>query len=207
MDLPAHLGRPRGERHLVPGAAAARPEAQEEEGRGLIPGRVDIAERPAEVEEKSRVGNWEVDTIIGAGHRGVIVSTVDRMSEYTLLQAVENTTKVLVRDHLVAQLGPVTDLVLTITADNGKEFAGHREIAEALGADVYFARPYHSWERGLSEHTNGLVRQYFPKVESLLGIDPAEVRKVADRLNNRSRKALGLRTPAEVFAEANGPAH
>ena len=158
------------------------------------------------VEDKSRVGDWEVDTIIGAGHQGVIVSAVDRMSKYTLLQGVERKTKVLVGDAPVSQFEPVKDFVLTVTADNGKEFAGHREVAAALDADIYFARPYHSWERGLNEHTNGLVRQYFPKGASLLGIDPARIQEVADRLNNRPRKALGFRTPAEVFAAAASPA-
>ena len=184
------------------GRKRKRKAAPGEAGRGQIPGRVDISERPAEVEEKSRVGDWEVDTIIGAGHQGVIVSAVDRKSKYTVLQAVANKTKDLVGAALVSLLEPFCELVLTITADNGKEFAGHREFGAALGAAVYFARPYHSWERGLNEHTNGLVRQYFGKGESLLGIDPAKVQRVADLLNGRPRKALGFRTPAEVFAEA-----
>ena len=177
-----------------------------EAGRGQIPGRVDISEWPAEVEDKSRVGDWEVDTIIGAGHEGVIVTAVDRMSKFTVLQAVANKTKALVGEALVSLLQPVSECVLTITADNGKEFAGHREFGEALGAEVSFARPYHSWERGLNEHANGLVRQYFGKGESLPGLDPARVRRVADLLNGRPRKALGFRTPAEVFAEAAGAA-
>ena len=101
---------------------------------------------------------------------------------------------------------PFSEFVLTITADNGREFAGHREFGAALGGDVYFARPYHSWERGLNEHTNGLVRQYFGKGKSLLGIDPAKLQRVADLLNGPPRKALGFRTPAEVFAEAASPA-
>ena len=93
-------------------------------------------------------------------------------------------------------LQPVKSLALTVTADNGKEFAGHRDIAKALEADVYFARPYHSWERGLNEHTNGLVRQYFGKSESLREVDPAKVRRVMDLLNGRPRKVLGYRTPS-----------
>ena len=99
-------------------------------------------------------------------------------------------------------LWPVSDLVLAVTADNGKKFGGHREV----GADLYFARPYHSWERGLNEHTNGLIRQYFGKSESLANLDPQQVCKVADLLNGRPRKALGFRTSAEVFAAAGGPA-
>ena len=171
-------------------------------GRGHIPGRVDISERPAVVEEKSRAGDWEVDTIIGAGHEGALVSVVDRMSNYTLLQAVTRKTASLVGGAVIAMLQPVKSLALTVTADHGKEFAGHRDIAKALEADVYFARPYHSWERGLNEHTNGLVRQYFGKSERLREVDPAKVRRVTDLLNGRPRKVLGYRTPAAVFAEA-----
>ena len=111
------------------------------------------------VEQKSRVGDWEVDTIIGARHQGVIVSAVDRKSKFTLLLGVERKTKAQVGGALVSQLGPFKDLVLTVTADNPKEFAGHREVDAAPDAYVYFARPCHSWERGLNEHTNGLVRQ------------------------------------------------
>ena len=177
-----------------------------EAGRGLIPGRVDISERPAAAGTKSRVGDWEVDTVIGAGHKGVLVTAVDRMSKYVLFQAVPRKTAALVGEALVTMLAPFRPLVLTLTADNGKEFAGHREIAEALGASVCFARPYHSWERGLNEHTNGLLRQYFGKSESLLGIDPGKVRLVTRRLNERPRKALGYRTPAAVFAEARAAA-
>ena len=158
------------------------------------------------VDDKSRVGDWEVDSIIGAGQEGVLVSGVDRMSKYTVLRAVAHKTKDLVGGPRVSMLGPVSDPVLTVTADNGKEFAGHREFGVALGADVYFACPYHSWERGLNEHTNGLIRQDFGKSESLGNLDLQQVSKVADRLNGRPRKALGFRTPAEVFAAAGGPA-
>ena len=163
---------------------------------------MDISERPAVVVEKSRAGDWEVDTIIGAGHEGALVSVVDRMSKYTLLHAVTRKTASLVGGAVIAMLEPVKSLALTVTADNGKELAGHRGIAAALEADVYFARPYHSWERGLNEHTNGLVRQYFGKSESLQEVDPAKVRRVTDLLNGRPRKVLGYQTPAAVFAEA-----
>ena len=171
-------------------------------GRGLIPGRVDISARPEVVNDKGRVGDWEVDTVIGAGHKGVLVTAVDRRSKFTLIEAVERKTEDLVGGALVAMLEPLKDLVLTLTADNGKEFAGHREVAAALEADVYFARPYHSWERGLNEHANGLIRQYFGKSESLLGLDPGQVSAVADLLNDRPRKALGFRSPAQVLAAA-----
>ena len=127
-------------------------------GRGVIPGRVDISERPGEVEEKSRVGDWEADTIIGSRHLGALVSLVDRASKFMFLSKVRAKTAQEVGEAVLECLGTVKELVHTITADNGKEFAGHRRVSEELGAGFYFATPYHSWERGLNEHTNGLPR-------------------------------------------------
>ena len=171
-------------------------------GRGVIPGRVDISERPKEVERKERVGDWEVDTITGSRHRGALVSVVDRASKFTFLSKVGAKTAQEVGDALVRCLGPVRELVFTITADNGKEFAGHGKVSAELCAGFYFAAPYHSWERGLNEHTNGLVREFIPKSQDLRDIDPVKVGMVQDMLNTRPRKALGYRTPAEVLCEA-----
>ncbi len=171
-------------------------------GRGVIPGRRDISERPAIVEEKTRAGDWEADTIIGVRHRGALVSLVDRATKLTLLQQVERRTSSLVRAAVIKCLQPVSDMTHTITADNGKEFAEHAEVSRALDADFYFARPYRSCDRGLNEHTNGLVREQLPKSTDFRTIDPAEVRRVQDALNNRPRRCLGYRTPAEAFREA-----
>ena len=168
-------------------------------GRGCIPGRVDISERPQIVEEKSRVGDWEIDTIIGKKHKSVIVSMVDRHSKLTLLSQASRRTAQEIEEALTNRLGEVADDVLTLTADNGKELANHQVIAEKLGATVYFARPYHSWERGLNEHTNGLVRQYLPKNERLDAVTDDTVREIENLLNNRPRKVLQFRTPMEVF--------
>ena len=171
-------------------------------GRGVIPGRVDISERPSIVEEKRRVGDWEVDTILGARHLGAIVSVVDRATKYVLLAFVPRRTAGAVGAAIVDLLMPWKALTHTITADNGKEFAGHAWIAAKLALRFYFARPYHSWERGLNEHTNGLVREYFPKSTDFRDLDPAELRRVQDLLNGRPRRSLGYRTPAEAFEEA-----
>lgn len=168
-------------------------------GRGLIPNRTDIDQRPAIVAEKSRIGDWEADTIIGAGHKGAILSHVDRMSKYTKLAKLPNKTSAAVVKACARILGPIADRIETITYDNGKEFAAHAEIAAGLGAQTYFAKPYHSWERGLNEHTNGLVRQYFPKGTDFSTLTHAEVKSVEDKLNSRPRKVLGYRTPHEVF--------
>jgi transposase, IS30 family len=171
-------------------------------GRGCIPGRIDIAERPAIVEKKERLGDWEIDTIIGAGHKGAVVSMVERHSKLTFLAKVSRKTAEEVEEALTSRLSDVKDCVLTITADNGKEFANHRTIADRLGATVYFARPYHSWERGLNEHTNGLVRQYLPKYERLDSVTNKTLEEIENLLNNRPRKVLQFLTPIEVFNES-----
>ncbi len=174
-------------------------------GRGRIPGRVDISERPAIVEQKLRIGDWEVDTIVGAGQSGAVVSAVDRASKMTRLVRLDRKTAEDVGAALRRRLEADRHLVHTITADNGKEFAGHSSLSKALDAKFYFARPYHSWERGLNEHTNGLVRQYLPKGTDFRSVTDAEVQAVEDLLNARPRKALGFRTPEEVFRDAQAP--
>jgi len=171
-------------------------------GRGLIPGRVDIAERPAIVAEKSRIGDWEGDAIIGRSLKGAILTHVDRTSKYTKLAILPDRSAVSVQKACDASLLSIAHKIETITYDNGKEFAGHVQIAAKLGARIYFAKPYHSWERGLNEHTNGLVRQYFPKGSDFSTLTPADVQRVEDKLNSRPRKALGYKTPSEVFFAA-----
>jgi IS30 family transposase len=168
-------------------------------GRGCIPNRVDIDERPPVVEDKVRIGDWEGDTIIGANHRGAIVSYVDRCSKFTVLKMLENRTAELVTQATIDKLGQGTLPVLTITYDNGKEFSEHSKIASELNASCYFAKPYHSWERGLNEHTNGLVRQYLPKKTDFTQVSDATVQFIADKLNNRPRKVLNYHTPLEIL--------
>lgn len=168
--------------------------------KGPIPGRVDIDQRPAIVEEKSRVGDWELDTIVGSQHRGVLVSMVERGSKFLRLALVREPKSASVAEAIEASLYNDRKKVLTITMDNGWEFARHREFGRTLKADTFFAKPYHSWERGLYEHTNGLVRQYFPKATDFTAVEAHEVQKVEELLNNRPRAVLGFRTPMEVFS-------
>ncbi len=174
-------------------------------GRGHLPGRVDIAERPAIGEAKGRIGDWELDLIMGVKHRGAWISWGDRASKYLVLVGVAGKTAAAVTEAIVRRMGPIRDRVHTCTADNGKEFAGHREVAKALGADFYFATPYHSWERGLNEHTNGLVRQSFPKGTDFRQVTASQVQAVEERINRRPRKMLGVRTPQEVFTAVAPP--
>ena len=168
-------------------------------GRGFIPNRVDIDKRPAIVAEKNRIGDWEIDTIIGKNQKGAIVSMVDRYSKFTMLAKVSHKTAQKVEEALTTKLSKVQDFVHTITSDNGKEFANHMEISKKLKADFYFAHPYSSWERGLNEHTNGLVRQYIPKSTCFEEMSIEDIQKVEDLLNNRPRKILQFLTPLESF--------
>ena len=170
-------------------------------GRGMIPGRIDIAVRPAIVEAKTRVGDWELDSIIGAKHQGAITSIVERKTKLTRLVLLKSPTAEATHKGIVACLKPLAEYVHTLTSDNGKEFAHHQTISQKLGADFYFATPYHAWERGLNENTNGLVRQYFPKGMDFATLTPAKVRYVEDLLNNRPRKTLGYSSPNEAFAQ------
>lgn len=168
-------------------------------GRGCIPGRIDIDSRPSIVEGKTRLGDWELDTIIGAGQSGVIVSMVERTSKLTKLVKISHRTAYEVEKALLDRLNPIKEFVHTMTADNGKEFANHQRISSKLEAGFYFAKPYHSWERGLNEHTNGLVRQYLPKEKRFDTISEADLEKIEVLLNNRPRKVLYFETPLEVF--------
>ena len=168
-------------------------------GRGLIPGRIDISERPKIVEDKTRLGDWELDTIIGTESSGVIVSMVERMSKLTKLEKVSRKTDSQVKDALVDRLSTIQEFVITLTSDNGKEFAFHEQVSKSLNTDFYFATPYHSWERGLNEHTNGLVRQYLPKNKRFDEVSEDNLKEIEKLLNNRPRKVLKYWTPEEVF--------
>ena len=158
-----------------------------------------ISERPAIVETRSRIGDWEADTIIGREKKGGIISLVERRSRYCLLQKVTTKSGQTVAEAICASLLPVKDKVLTITSDNGIEFTRHQTIAKRLNADFFFADPYSSWQRGTNENTNGLVRQYFPKKSDFTALSDSDIHIVSDRLNNRPRKCLAFRTPNEVF--------
>jgi len=170
-------------------------------GRGCIPGRVDIDKRPSIVDKKMRLGDWELDTIIGSDKSGAIVSMVDRASKLTKLAKISQKSAKAVQNALIKKLRPFKYVVLTLTADNGKEFANHKKISQRLEADFYFAKPYHSWERGLNEHTNGLIRQYLPKGKRFNDISKQTLMDIETLLNNRPRKILNFLTPLEMFAQ------
>ena len=167
--------------------------------RGKLPNRRSIEERPAIVEERQRIGDWEVDTIIGKRHRQAIVTLTERKSRFSLLAKVQQRTAEQVREAMVGLLQPVADRLHTITADNGKEFADHERIADQLHADFFFAHPYAAWERGANENMNGLVRQYIPKTSDFSCVCDKDLLFIMYRLNHRPRKCLDFQSPFEVF--------
>ncbi|WP_445778833.1 IS30 family transposase [Shewanella sp.] len=170
--------------------------------RGQIVGRRPIAERPACVETRSQVGHWEGDTVIGAGHKQAIVTLVERKSGFAVLSHVTRKTSDLVSQAIITSLAPLAQRVRTVTYDNGKEFADHAVVDEALKSTAYFADPFASWQRGSNENFNGLLRQYIPKKRPLSTVTADELKMIQDRINHRPRKRLGFKTPYEVFHQS-----
>ena len=173
--------------------------------RGRIKGRVSIDKRPEIVNQRSRIGDWEADTVIGKRGGPVLVTLVEGKTRLSVISKASSRTAQEVKAVILRHLAPFGSLVKTLTYDNGREFAFHQEIDKELGTNGYFAHPYHSWERGLNENTNGLIRQFFPKGKDLSTVTTEEVQKVMDKLNNRPRKCLGFKTPNQVLFGINPP--
>lgn len=165
----------------------------------LIPNRQSIERRPKAVENKSRIGDWECDTIIGQDRKSVLVTLVERKSLFTLTCKVARKTAEAVSEAIIKMLKPYQDKVKTLTFDNGSEFCHHEKIAKALSAKTYFAHPYSSWERGINENTNGLLRQFFPKGTDFVQVTIKEIKAAMDNLNNRPRKTRKYLSPNEIF--------
>lgn len=170
--------------------------------RGQIKNRISIDARPKVVDKKQRIGDWEGDTIIGKQQQKAIVTLVDRASKVVCIGRVATKHSDVVATIITDLLAPMQHVSHTVTFDNGKEFAGHEKIAKSLDIDIYFAHPYSSWERGLNENTNGLIRQYIPKGSSFEDIPDERIKFIESRLNNRPRKSLGYLTPSEVYQQA-----
>ena len=169
-------------------------------GRGFIKNRVSINERPKIVDDKERVGDWEIDLMIGKGHSGALLTIVERKTSFTVSTQLNDKSADTVTAATIALLTPFKDAVLTITAGNGKEFAYHEKVTKSLKCGVYFADPYCSWQRGLNENTNGLLRQYWPKSTDFKTVAASEVEAVMVELNDRPRKKLQYKTPAKLMA-------
>lgn len=172
--------------------------------RSGIPNRRDIDERSSAANNRERIGDWEADTIIGKHHKGAIVTLDDRKSKLRLAAPLRGKKAKYVKDAMITLFSPIKQFVKTVTFDNGKEFTLHEDIAKEIGCDTYFAKPYHSWERGQNENANGLLRQYFPKTMELADVTMKQVIEAIDKLNSRPRKCLNFKTPYEIFEELTG---
>lgn len=165
-----------------------------------IKDRIDISSRPRIVDEKKRIGDIEGDTVVGikGGNKDCLLTLVDRASKYTIIRKLLNKTAQAVEAAMNDSYDKSLIPFLTVTYDNGTEFANHKNITNTIGCDIYFARPYRSCDRGLNEHTNGLIRRFFPKKTDFANISEKQIENVQNLLNDRPRKSLGFLTPNEV---------
>ena len=174
--------------------------------RGHIKNRVRIDQRPDVVDKRLRIGDWEADTLVGTRNRSKVLATLaERKSRYCMIVVCEDRKANSISRAILSGAEPMRESFMTVTCDNGKEFASHEELSSKLGADWYFAHPYHSWERGLCENTNGLIRQYFPKGMDFAALTQEDANRVMDKLNNRPRECLGFKTPNQVFFGTDPP--
>jgi transposase, IS30 family len=195
-----HEGMKEYQQYLRQGRGKRRKRGGSNAKRGQIPGRVGIEHRPLIADAKTEIGHWESDTIIGANHSGVIVTHVDKASKFLMAGLGKNKTVEQVNQVTIRLFNQIEqEQRRTMTFDNGKEFSGHEQLSKALAVDCYFANPYHSWERGLNEHTNGLLRQFFPKGTNLRIVKPRELERAVSLINDRPRRSLDYQTPFEVF--------
>ena len=188
-------------KHLRTKGKRYRKRGDSNDKRGLIADRVDISMRPEVVDKKLRIGDLEIDLVIGSDHKGALLTINDRATGILFMDKIENKEANVVQAKAIELLDDWKPFIHTITSDNGKEFANHKEIAQALDIDYYFAKPYHSWERGANENLNGLVRQYFPKKTNFENINKQEIERVIKILNNRPRKRFGYKNPNEILAQ------
>ncbi|HEY0079886.1 MAG TPA: IS30 family transposase [Pyrinomonadaceae bacterium] len=171
------------------------------DSRGRLAGKRMISERPAEVETRDRVGHWEADTVMGAGSRDCVVTLVERKTGLLLIGKLADRTAGSLSRRAVSLMRGHGGRFETVTTDNGTEFHDYKRIEGLTGAAFYFARPYHSWERGSNENANGLIRQYLPKGASMAGLSQQQCNAIARKLNTRPRKRLGFKTPLECYNE------
>ena len=170
------------------------------DSRGLLEHRIDIDNRPSIVDEKERFGDLEIDLVLGKDHKGALLTINDRSTGLLFMDLVESKHAIQVENATLSLLDDWKPFIHTMTSDNGKEFANHQNIAAQLNLDFYFAKPYHSWQRGANENLNGLVRQYFPKGSDFTNIKKQEIFLVQNILNNRPRKRFGFKSPNEMLA-------
>jgi len=164
-----------------------------------IKDRVSIDQRPECINNKERIGDWEIDTIIGKGNKGAIVTIAERATAFVLIARLNGKNALDLAKAVVRLMAPFKDLVLSITSDNGLEFAMHKYITDRLETEFYFAHPYSSWERGLNEYTNRLIRQYIPKETDFNDVNDQHIKMITMKLNSRPRKKLNFKSPGHIF--------
>jgi transposase, IS30 family len=172
------------------------------DSRGRLAGKRLICERPPEVEARQRVGHWEADTVVGASSKDCVATLVERKTGLVLIGKLKDRTARALSHRATTLMRRHAGRFDTVTADNGTEFHDYQRVERLTGAAFYFARPYHSWERGSNENANGLIRQYLPKGASMAGLTQHQCNAIARKLNTRPRKRLGFRTPLECFNES-----
>lgn len=186
-------------KHLRQSQKIRRKRYRSADSRGVLANKAHISERPKGAENKSRIGHFEIDTVHGSADQHSIVTLVDRKTKYTIIGKIKNRTTDELNRKVIQLIKNEVNQVRTITADNGTEFHQYKKIEKSTNAKFYFANPYHSWERGLNENTNGLIRQYLPKGESMKNITQKDCDNIAKKLNRRPRKCLNMETPEAVY--------
>lgn len=187
--------------HLRQTGKAARKRYKSLDFRGVLPNKRHISERPKAADNSSRVGHWEIDTVMGSrDNTHCIVTLVDRKTKYTVIGKLKSRSTAELNRKVIQLIANESRPVRTITADNGTEFHGFKKIEEACGTHFFFATPHHSWERGLNENTNGLIRQYLPKKKTMSHITQRDCDVIAMKLNRRPRKCLNYKTPEQCYA-------
>jgi IS30 family transposase len=161
-----------------------------------------ISERPAEVETRRHVGHWEADTVAGTGDKDCVLTLVERKTGLVLIGKLRDRRATALSRRAISLIGRHGGRFETVTADDGTEFHDYGRVGRLTGAAFYFARPYHSGERGSNENANGLLRQYLPKGMSMAGLSQQRCNAIARKLNTRPRKRLGFRTPMECYNES-----
>ena len=169
------------------------------DSRGRLAGKRPITERPASVERRRRKGHWEIDTVLGGRGKDCILTMVERKTGYLLIGKLKARTSEEAAKSTLELINAHHGKMKTITADNGTEFHGYRQIEEQSSVKFYFATPHHSWERGTNENTNGLIRQYLPKRQSMAKLTQAQCDQIALKINLRPRKRLNFKNPYECF--------
>ena len=189
-------------RHLRGARKQRRKRYGRYDSRGRLAGKRSIAERPPEVESRTQLGHWEGDTMLGDSQAGAcVLSLVERKTGYLLLGQLRQRLSAAVNARAQQLIADQPHPVRTITVDNGTEFHEYARLEQATAARFYFATPHHAWERGTNENTNGLIRQYLPKRQSMAHLSQHDCNRIATKLNRRPRKRLGFRTPEECYAE------